>query len=105
MFIYVFIGGVHAQSLSCGVHAQLLFVTPCTVVQRLLCPWNSPGKNTRVCCHFILWGIFLTQGLNPHLLYWQVGSLALRHLGIHLLVVGANLYRMHYSTMYTNVNH
>ena len=28
MFIYVYIGGVHAQLLSCGVHAQLLFVTP-----------------------------------------------------------------------------
>ena len=21
---------------------------------RLLCPWDSPGKNTRVCCHFLL---------------------------------------------------
>ena len=31
---------------------------------RLLCPWNSPGKNTGVCCHFLLQGIFLTQGLN-----------------------------------------
>ena len=27
-----------------------------------------PGKNTRVACHFLLQGIFLTQGLNPHLL-------------------------------------
>ena len=36
---------------------------------RLLCPWNSPGKNTRVGCHSLLQGIFLTQGLNPGLLH------------------------------------
>ena len=34
---------------------------------RLLCPWDSPGKNTRVGCHALLQGIFPTQGLNPHL--------------------------------------
>jgi len=28
---------------------------------RLLCPWNSPGKNTGVHCHAFLPGIFLTQ--------------------------------------------
>ena len=28
---------------------------------RLLCRWNSPGKNTGVSCHFLLQGIFLTQ--------------------------------------------
>ena len=28
---------------------------------RLLCPWNFPGKNTGVGCHFLLQGIFLTQ--------------------------------------------
>ena len=26
----------------------------------LLCPWDSPGKNTGVGCHFLLQGIFLT---------------------------------------------
>ena len=31
---------------------------------RLLCPWNFPGKNTGVVCHFLLQGIFLTQGSN-----------------------------------------
>ena len=29
---------------------------------RLLCPWDSPGKNIGVSCHFLLQGIFLTQG-------------------------------------------
>ena len=27
---------------------------------RLLCPWDSPGKNTGVGCHFLLQGIFPT---------------------------------------------
>ena len=31
---------------------------------RLLCPWDSPGKKTRVGCHFLLQGIFPTQGSN-----------------------------------------
>jgi len=34
---------------------------------RLLCPWDSPGKNTGVGCHSLLQGIFLTQGSNPGL--------------------------------------
>ena len=33
---------------------------------RLLCPWDSPGKNTGVGCHFFLQEIFLTQELNLH---------------------------------------
>ena len=52
---------------------------------RLLCPWNSPGKNTRVGCHFLLQGIFLTLGLNLCLLrlpHWQVGSLPLKPLSL-----------------------
>ena len=34
---------------------------------RPLCPWDSPGKNTRVGYHSLLQGIFLTQGWNPGL--------------------------------------
>ena len=36
---------------------------------RLLCPWDFPGKNTGVCCHFLLQGIFPTQGSNPCFLF------------------------------------
>ena len=46
--------------------------------------WDSPGKNIGVGCHFLLQGIFPTQGSNPHLLWllhWQAASLLLRHLG------------------------
>ena len=35
---------------------------------RILCPWDSPGKNTGVGGHTLLQGIFLTQGLIPCLL-------------------------------------
>ena len=41
------------------------------------CPWDFPGKNNGVGCHFVLQGSFLTQGSNPNLLHWQVGSLPL----------------------------
>ena len=45
---------------------------------RLLCPWDFPGKNTGMGCHFLLQGIFLTQGSNWYLLgvpHWQADSL------------------------------
>ena len=34
-----------------------------------LCPRNSPAKNTGLCYHSLLQGIFLTQGSNPGLLH------------------------------------
>ena len=34
---------------------------------RILRPWDFPGKNTGVGCHFLLQGIFPTQGSNPGL--------------------------------------
>ena len=43
---------VHACAKSLG-HVRL-FVTPWTVPARLLCPWDFPGKNTGVGCHFLL---------------------------------------------------
>ena len=62
----------------------LLFATPWTVAQQLLCPWNFLGQKTGVGCYFQLQGIFLTQGLNLHLLHllhWQADSLPLCHVG------------------------
>ena len=47
-------------------------------------PWNFLGKNVGLGCHFLLQGIFQTQGLNLHLLcllHWQAGSLPPSHLG------------------------
>ena len=51
---------------------------------RLLCPWDSPDKNTGVGCHSLLQGIFPTQGSNMHLLQLlgqQADSLPLCHMG------------------------
>ena len=51
---------------------------------RLLCPWNFPGKNTGADCHILLQGIFLTLGLNLHLLCllnWQAILYQWHHLG------------------------
>ena len=36
---------------------------------RLLCPWDSPGKNTGMGCHFLLHVILLTSGLS--VLFWK----------------------------------
>ena len=47
----------------------------------LLCPWNSPGKNTRVGGHSLLQGIFMTQGLKPGLLHCRQIVQHLSHQG------------------------
>ena len=38
---------------------------------RFFHPWDSPGKNTGVGCHFLRKGTFLTQGSNPRFLHLQ----------------------------------
>ena len=52
---------------------------------RLLCPWNFPGKNTGVGCHFLLQGVFLTQGLNSHLLHCRQILYSLNNWGSPIL--------------------
>ena len=58
------------------------------------CPWLFPGKNTGVGCHFLLQGIFLTQGSNLCFLYWQVNSLPLSHQGSPMVTI--DLYKLKY---------
>ena len=53
------------------------FETPWMQPTSLFCPWDFPSKNTGVGCHFLLQGIFLTQGSNLHLLHQQLNSLLL----------------------------
>ena len=48
---------------------------------RLLCPRDSPGKNPGVGSHFILQGIFLTQGSNLGLLNCRQILYQLSHQG------------------------
>ena len=54
---------------------------------KLLCPWDSPGKNIGVGCCALLQGTFLTQGsnlLHLRLLHWLVGSLPLLQIYCYL---------------------
>ena len=48
---------------------------------RLLCPWDSPGKNTGVGYLFLLQGIFPTQGSNSDLLHGRQILYHLSHMG------------------------
>ena len=70
--------------------------TPWTVVLTLLCPWDSPGKNAEVGCHFLLQGIFLTQEkLTPH----HIARLHLASVTAHCLVCGV-CFSLNKSTSY-----
>ena len=69
-----------------GYSVATLCVLSCSVIHETLrttaniCPWDSPGKKTRVGCHALLQGILPIQGSNPCLsclLHWQAGSLPL----------------------------
>ena len=48
---------------------------------RLLSPWDSPGNNTEVGCHFLLQCIFPTQWLNLGLLHCRKTLYHLSHQG------------------------
>ena len=48
---------------------------------RLLCPWDSPGKNTEVGSHFLLQGIFPTQRSNSGLMHCRQILYQLSHKG------------------------
>ena len=63
---------------------------------RLLCPRDSPGKNTGVGCHFLLQGVFLTHGLNLCPLHWQAGSLPLSQRGSLLCEHTINIFQGFY---------
>ena len=47
----------------------------------LCSPWNSPGQTTGVGCHFLLQGIFPTQGPNPGLRHCRWILYQLSHKG------------------------
>ena len=57
---------------------------------QLLCPRESPGKNTGVGYHCLLQGIFPTQGLNPRLLHCRWLLFQLNHQGSLIMVRLAN---------------
>ena len=57
------------------------FVTPWTVARQAPPFMGFPRQEYWRGCHFLLQGIFPTQGSNPHLLRWQASSLPLSHQG------------------------
>ena len=57
-----------------------LFATLWTIAgTKLLRSWDSPGKSTGVGCHFLLQGIFPTQGSKPGLLHYRPTLYRLSH--------------------------
>ena len=77
-----------ADEIIIEIKVKVLVTQSCLTLQphglspiRLLCPWDFPGKNTGVGCHFLLLGIFLTQGSNPSLLHCRRILYRLRHQG------------------------
>ena len=65
---------------------------PCgQLLTSLLCPWDSPGENIGMGCHFLLQGIFLTQGSNSCLFH----LLHCRHILYHL---------SHQGSLYLHIN-
>ena len=69
------------QRKSESVSPTLCNSMDCSPPGWLLCPWNSPGKNTGVGCHSFLQGIFPAQGLNPGLLHCRQILFCLSHQG------------------------
>ena len=80
---YMIVIRLHKVSCCCDLVSKLLyyFTTLWTVACRLLCPWDFPGKNTGVDCHFLLQGIFMTQGSNASLLHCRQLLYQLCHQG------------------------
>ena len=82
---------VHDQSLS---HVRL-FATPWTVACQAPLSMGFSRQEYWSGLHFLLQGIFQTQGLNAHLLCllnWQANCLLLSHLGSHTQTCNISLY-------------
>ena len=80
--IWVFIKEYKNTNLKRYVCASQLCLTLCDPMDtRLLHPWDFLGKSTRVGCHFLLQGIFLTQGSNPGLPHCRQTLYHLSHQG------------------------
>ena len=81
----------------------LTLCTPWALALQASLSMRFPRENTGVGCHFILQGIFLTQGSNPgvlHLLHLQVGSLLLNHPGSSILQIGSVKIIQHFIHQY-----
>ena len=72
---------------------------------RLLCPWDSPGKNTGVCCHTLFQGICPNLGSKPSLMspalasrFSSTSAIWKAHFNVTLSLCFSNIYlkKMYY---------
>ena len=71
------------------------FVTPWTAAHQVPLSMKFFRQDTGVGYHFLLQGIFLTQGFTWHLLgllHWQVDSLPLHHLESPFIILTKTTY-------------
>ena len=81
LFLWTIIVFLHAFMLSCSVVSGS--DTLWTEGRQTSVSWGFLGRNTGVGCHFLLQGIFLTQGSNPQLiplLHYRQIILSLNHI-------------------------
>ena len=78
-FTYFYISVCESENVSCSVMSDSLSPYG-QQPARLLCPWDSPGKNPGVDCSAPQ-GIFLTQGSNLGLLHYRQILYHLSHQG------------------------
>ena len=77
---------------------------------RLLCPWDSLGKNTGVACHALLQGIFPTQGSNPHLVWsciaggFFITEPPRKPLTVTLVILNLIIYKKYYYIVFIAIN-
>ena len=88
----------NCELLSCPTLCDPMDCSP----PRLLCLWNSPGKNTGVGSHSPLQCIFPTQGLNLGLLHWQGDSLLLGK-SYHISPLKKNVSDIYFSSTVNNI--
>ena len=81
----------------CTLSHVPFFATPWTVALQHVCPCSFLGKNTWVGCHFLLQGIFLTQGSNPGLWHLHTGRQILYHLSTHVKTISKSLQKSEFN--------
>ena len=67
---------------------------------RVLCPWNSPGKNTGVGCYSLLQGIFPTHGLNLGLWSEPAGKPIYSIAASFLIINNNNMFFLHLKNLF-----
>ena len=96
----------HFKGLADGLVAKscLTLVTPWTVARQAPLSKGFPRQDYWSGLPLPSPGIFLTQGPNPRLLHWQVGSLPLSYLKSHLGYTGHRMEQLGMARIYLSSN-